>query len=645
LKKIGIFFLTILLIVSGLQVLGAGAFHKNDILTIQNDDSFGLISFNEQDGYLSIQCQGTTECIDEPGAPLLPKVHKIFKIPGKVKITDITCSFSEESYQTISKKILPVEQTLYKSKSKGEYNTFNLIESSEIYQTNNFFPQNRYGYSIRCGLDTNGKQTTFVTFEVYPICYNPVQNCLSSVTDVSIQIRYKQDDDNVAMTSAGAYDLIIIAPNEFASELQSLVNHKNSLGVQTLLKTTEEILSEYNGRDEPEKIKYFIKDAKELMDASYILLVGGLKSYLYGNDKDDENHGAAGWHVPVRYTNIHESDEIGTISDLYYADLYRYNEDIQSWEFEDWDSNADGVIAKWTMFVGQNDVLDLVPDIYVGRLPCRNKFELKIIRDKIITYESTSPQEKPWFNKIIGISGKNFDLWKGQPDGEYLVDRAIENMSGWTDEVVRVYASNVQSGVGPIPDTEDIVEEFSKGAGFIDFEGHGNPIVWDTIHADGEYENHDWVGGIRIDDFLEFTNGDKLPVVMVGGCHNGLYNVSLIQILLNRQSHSNYYWSWTPTPLCFCWAMVVKPNGGAIASIGATGLGPASGADPISLQGEIDLDFFYVLGQDNVEKLGEGHSGAITKYVTDNDMKQRETFTATITQLFGDPSLQLGGYQ
>ena len=131
---------------------------------------------------------------------------------------------------------------------------------------------------------------------------------------------------------------------------------------------------------------------------------------------------------------------------------------------------------------------------------------------------------------------------------------------------------------------------------------------------------------------------------MVGGCHNGLYNVSILPILLNRNSHSNWYWTYTPTPLCFCWAMVVKPNGGAIASIGATGLGPASGNDPISLQGEIDLDFFYTIGQENAEKLGEAHSGAVMKYVTDNDMRQRETFTATITQLFGDPSLQLGGY-
>jgi hypothetical protein len=640
LKKIGIFFLTIIVIVSGLQVLGAGDFQKQ---TIQFHSSFSPISFVENQDYLSI-LSDNIDVIDTPGSPKLPRYHKVFSFPGKIKITDISYSFSEEITQSVSNSIEPVPEIRYKSTGEQSSETVEYIQDTGIYGVDAFYPSDRIEYSIRCGLDFNGVETTFVCFDIYPICYNPLKSVIKSVDEVSLEISYKEDTNDEQKISADSYDLVIIAPNEFVSELQPLVTHKISMGVRTLLKTTEEILSEYNGRDEPEQIKYFIKDAKENMDAKYILLVGGLKSYLLGRDKDGINYGASGWHVPVRYTLIKESDEVGCISDLYYADLYRYNEDTQQWEFEDWDSNGDGVFAKWSMFVGQNDKLDLVPDIYVGRLPCRNKFELRIVRDKIINYESTSPAEKPWFNKIIGISGKNFDIWKDQPDGEYLVDRAIENMSGVTDDVVRVYASNILTGEGSIPDTEGIVTEFSKGAGFIDFEGHGNPIVWDTIKADGEYDNHDWVGGIRVDDFLDLSNGDKLPVVMVGGCHNGLYNVSILKILLTRNSHSNYYWTYTPTPLCFCWAMVVKPNGGAIASIGATGLGPASGNDPISLQGEIDLDFFYAIGHENAEKLGEAHSGAVMKYVTDNDVKQREAFTATITQLFGDPSLQFGGY-
>lgn len=475
--------------------------------------------------------------------------------------------------------------------------------------------------------------------------YNPIQDTIQTYSTVDIQVAYESEKTTEDTTETDSYDLVIIAPETFTTDLQPFVSHKISMGLSTLLKTTEDILSEYSGRDEPEQIKYFIKDAKENWNTQYVLLCGGLKSYIYAKDKDDHSHGANAWHVPVRYTNIQESDEVGCISDLYYSDLYRYNEETEEWEFEDWDSSGDGIFAKYSMFNQGRDDLDLVPDIHIGRLACRNKYELRIIRDKIIGYESTSPSEKPWFRKMIGITGKNFDLWKGVPDGEYLVDRAFENMSRWIDEEVRVYASNVQTGQGPIPNEEDIIEEISKGAGFIDFEGHGNPIKWNTIHADGDYDEHEWVGGIDVSKFLEFSNGDMLPIVMVGGCHNGLFNLSILRVLLTRSDHHNYYWTWVPSPFCFNWAMVIKPNGGAIASVGATGYGPASGADPISLQGEIDNNFFYTLGQETTEKLGEAQTGMITKYITENRIRQRETFTATITTLFGDPSLHLGGYE
>jgi len=61
--------------------------------------------------------------------------------------------------------------------------------------------------------------------------------------------------------------------------------------------------------------------------------------------------------------------------------------------------------------------------------------------NKIITYESTSPDEKPWFNKMIGVGGRTFDLMDGQPDGEYACDLALDYMSNLTTEAVRVYAS------------------------------------------------------------------------------------------------------------------------------------------------------------------------------------------------------------
>ncbi len=63
------------------------------------------------------------------------------------------------------------------------------------------------------------------------------------------------------MPLTSEYDLVIIAPAAFTTDLQTLIDHKNNHDVKTILKTAEEIYEEYTGVDEPEQIKYFIKDA------------------------------------------------------------------------------------------------------------------------------------------------------------------------------------------------------------------------------------------------------------------------------------------------------------------------------------------------------------------------------------------------
>ena len=71
------------------------------------------------------------------------------------------------------------------------------------------------------------------------------------------------------------YDLVIISPDVFSSDFQLLIDHKNSLNVRTILKTTEDIYDGFNGRDQPEQIKYFIKYAIETWNIGYVMLVGG----------------------------------------------------------------------------------------------------------------------------------------------------------------------------------------------------------------------------------------------------------------------------------------------------------------------------------------------------------------------------------
>ena len=105
--------------------------------------------------------------------------------------------------------------------------------------------------------------------------------------------------------ASDTYDLLIITPQNFVNELQPLVDHKTSHNVDTVLKTVEEIYSDYEGRDKPEQIKYFIKHAIETWDVQYVLLIGGRKPSISGEE----------WLLPVRYSHI--EDNVWTPEDQY----------------------------------------------------------------------------------------------------------------------------------------------------------------------------------------------------------------------------------------------------------------------------------------------------------------------------------------
>jgi len=181
------------------------------------------------------------------------------------------------------------------------------------------------------------------------------------------------------------YDMVIISPSMFSSSLQTLIDHKNARNVNTILKTTQDIYNEYPGRDKPEQIKYFIKDAIERWNISYVLLIGGAVQ------------------IPGRYTHIYfdydYQDEWVFLSELYYADIYDSNG-----SFSSWDSNGDNIFGeyKWN---GKTDTLDLYPDVYVGRLACINENELNTCIEKIITYENDEAYKQDWFTNLVVIGG------------------------------------------------------------------------------------------------------------------------------------------------------------------------------------------------------------------------------------------------
>jgi len=657
-KKIIPILVVIALVLSGLGV-GAASLNKATEKTesVAKKLSYSISfqadpEFKEENNFLRLGFEGANTYLKFPGEPELPVYTKSFQIPSKASNIEVRCTECSFKSLDLTKEIIPVAKYVIQDVNR-RMEDIQLEKNENIYSSSAWYPEELYSYRVTCGRNEDNLLVGFIHMQINPVQYSPRDNKVRFVNgDLEIQITYNVPKEKAVFEDE--YDLIIIAPEEFSGPfgpLKRLVDHKNRLGMKTILKTVEDINEEFEGRDKPEKIKYFIKDAIEEWNISYVLLVGGLKSYENATDREDANQGSTDWWVPVRYTNIDlyeqfnpevPPDEPGCLSDLYYADIFKEGQ-----VFDDWDSNGNGIFAEAdTDLQGHSDikdVLDLNPDVYVGRLACRNKLELRILVNKIINYERTSPNSKRWFNTMIVIAGKTFGFYSGMPDGEYVCEKALEYMDDLV-EPKKLYVSNNDTG-GPRPIPQDIERAIRRGAGFVDFQGHGNPIKWDTIWADGSYPK-DWAGGLLLFDFWKLFNFRKLPVVVIGGCHNGLFNVTLEK----TGNHTKYPYYWThgvSTPVCFAWGMNIIPWGGSIATIAGTGLGigPGSGT-PVKLSAELETNFFYQIGQEDANTLGQAHSGAIIRYLDNNpDYRAIESHCITTYSLLGDPSLMIGGYK
>jgi len=408
--------------------------------------------------------------------------------------------------------------------------------------------------------------------------------------------------------------------------------------VRTMLVTLDEIYNgnyfTVQGRDDAEKVKYFIKNSIEEWGIKYTMLVGGLKSLISGQD----------WYIPVVYAHNDDGSEPAYISDLYYADIY----DADG-HFCSWDSNDNGIYGEWRF--GGKDEIDGYPDVYVGRLACRNVNEVNTLVNKIITYES-GPADPSWFNKVVLAAGDTFNdihahnYLEGevatQQTADYLQDKGFEPVKLWWSD------GNLKQS--------NVVSEISNGCSFVHFSGHGSPGMWMakdfTEDPYGKY-----ILGLDVYHMPLLSNDGEYPVTVIGGCHNSMFNATFIDSTIGciKSLTGSPTWYWMPIPESFGWWIVKVKDGGAIASFGCTGLGYGTIGDsnddgiPDCIQyllGWLEVHFFEEYGQKNVDILGEMWGNAITGYVDLFPPMDDKIDLKTIEEwaFLGDPSLKIGGY-
>jgi hypothetical protein len=231
-----------------------------------------------------------------------------------------------------------------------------------------------------------------------------------------------------------------------------------------------------------------------------------------------------------------------------------------------------------------------------------------------------------------------------------------------------IWASN-----GKYTGQKDIIDAWSEGAGFMFLSGHGSPNVWGDqypgIPGNRQYGS---VGSLSVTSLKPYPpffsiplfpmdtikNGEKLPIAVIGGCHNSQFNISMLYGVLDAMYFllpnfpKLHMWVYgAPVPECFSWRLVRNPNGGAIASIGNTGLGYGMpGVDLTTGGGDgwVTIEIFRQYGYEGIDILGQAHQQTLTTYVNTFDMTDMEAgHPKSVEQwaLLGDPTLKIGGYQ
>ena len=644
-----------LLLFTGFSVIAIPNEDDNSVITVENDQySFSPIkitSHNEK--YVTIKIDGIDTYLMVSGKPMLPVYRKTFVYPFGTKILDVNCDIVGVVEENIKQKITPAPDAIpissvTNSKISNIQNSATLDEN--VYNNAEFYPDTWYKYSVTCGLDTNGSHVVYLILDFYPVRYSPKTNMIKRVQSVGIHVKYEKP--SFSMLSNSEYDMVIITPNVFKNTLTPLVNHKNRCGIRTVVKTVESIcrpvsLGGYPGRDKPEKIKYFIKDALETWGVKYVLLVGGRNGQLNK------------WYVPVRYSHLDDQGDWETsfLSDLYYADIYRYNVSSNSYEFDDWDSNGNSVFAEWTL--DAFDDLDLVPDVYLGRLPCRNKDEVRTMVQKIINYETMTYGEN-WFKNMILVGGDTVPTDDDYYEGEIETAYGASFMKPLGFKTKELWVSNGNLTEEKLTGDPNLTDAINEGAGFLFLSGHGNPMVWSThpLHNDTP-----WMGSLYIWNMNKLSNMEKLPVCIVGGCHNSQFDVTVLNFIKGfLKERLKFFvkdvsvdtggmWKYEWMPRCWSWNLVRQEYGGSIATIGNTGLGWGSGGSSCieSLDGWITTHFFQVyslFSQQDKPYLGNVHGQTVTDYVNTfkNDWSRLDSKTVEGWVLLGDPTLKIGGY-
>ncbi|MGC9307455.1 MAG: C25 family cysteine peptidase, partial [Thermoplasmatota archaeon] len=206
-----------------------------------------------REGWLQVNVEGCT-ALQYEGAPMLPYTSEAMTFPLGTRIQEVQATVGDVETRHVTAKVAPASRAMSANMQHTEY----IQEEGSIYESGDVYPADWVQWRTGAGLH-NGEHVTFLTLQAFPARYAPQDNILYSVDRIEVTVTYEEPSQPLLI--ADAYDLLVIAPQEFTDALQPLVQHKEDHGLATQLVTLDEIYASAQGRDDAERVKYYIKDA------------------------------------------------------------------------------------------------------------------------------------------------------------------------------------------------------------------------------------------------------------------------------------------------------------------------------------------------------------------------------------------------
>ncbi|MBN1619458.1 hypothetical protein JW890_01935, partial [candidate division WOR-3 bacterium] len=552
------------------------------------------ISIENIGSYSSVNIRGGKNT-RSGGVPSLPSLKIMLSIPSTSRILRVRI-------EDVQWKFLGFYD-VYPAQDPCPYSSVPQFqkEDEKVYKTDAFYPEeplesfwtgNKSGFMLGCAVFCPFRYNP-VSRELYYMSYARIAMLYEEgieealfLTDEQIRV-FKEDvsslvwnpeavEENAPFEKFGGeifYEYIVITTEYLFPYFQNLLNWKTEKGVRAGIFTKEWITQNYTGLDDLEKMREFVKDYHRNHGLIYLVLAG-----------DYENLGAR--MVPVSVgTGFFDNAP----SDMYFSDVTPYS--------SNWDANGNRLYGEFSV-----DGCDWFADVYVGRFPVTEPFQVTRYIEKVLTYE---------MYPLHGFLERSLQggglLWPTYNHyGSVLCDSIADNRLPLNWSHTKIYES-FYSHPGGFNDS------LSKGYSWCHIASHGNEngTYWYNAPADMLTKT--------MADAL--TNGMKIGVVHSIACEAG----------------------WFDQKDCLAERLFNAPNGGAVAAIfnSRLGWGQAPGfgsSDYLSLW---TAEAVFTLDLRNIGRALSAAKDKITFGINSNPMGAIDHWSMVELNLFGDPETQI----